>query len=209
MTTLVKYLIGAGIVVIAVLLLLNRCGNKNDIKVALLNQQATQQAQEAKSAADAGAGDVKHAEAQKIIIVQDQKGNQTIDAKIAADRARVAKLAPLPVQPATTPAATDSQPVAEPVESDREVAKDQLITDLTGALAVRDKTISDQAALIVNLNDAVTHYKGAYDDEVKADSTRQIALKAEVSAARAEKWKWGIIGFAVGAGAGYAAGRIN
>jgi hypothetical protein len=146
------------------------------------------QQQAATQSAAQGAANVQAAQVQASTVQQD-------DAQVAKDRLRVHVRVSTP----PTPGAPNPQPVVQPDPVDG--AKDQLIADLT-------KQIADQQSLIATLNLAVTHYRAAYEDEVKASNLKQIALEAQIAANKSSKWMGRIQGFAIGAAIGYAGGKL-
>jgi hypothetical protein len=128
----------------------------------------------AHSEAAKGAADVKPMQDERGQVAQDTTANQTINTKLAADWAGVANYNSRPVPGPGSPAVPTADAVAEPPESPRELAKDQLITDLNTALAGRDKTIADQAALIATTTDYGQHEHAAYtQDEAAVGELRQ------------------------------------
>jgi len=114
--------------------------------------------------ADAGKGnaDVTPMQDERKQVAKDTAADQANDPKLAADRARVASFDPRPLPGPGSPKVPAPEPVVEPPESPRELAKDQLITDLTTALAGRDKTIADQAKLNATTTDYGQHEHAAY-----------------------------------------------
>ena len=149
-----------------------------DHAVAKADQAHVQKANvdQAGAHADAAKGDadVKPMQDERAAIAKDTTANTTIDTRLAADRARVAQYHSRPVPGPGSPTVPAADAVVEPPESPRELAKDQLITDLNTALAGRDKTIADQAALIATSTDYGQHEHAAYtQDEAAVGELRQ------------------------------------
>jgi hypothetical protein len=137
-------------------------------------QKANEDQASAHSEAAAGAADVKPMQDQRAQIAEDAAANGTINTTLAADRARVASYRPRPVPDPGAPAVPAAEPVGEGMESPRELAKDQLIADLTTALAARDQQIADQAKLIATTTDYAQHEHAAYaQDDAAVNEMRQ------------------------------------
>jgi len=172
--TLKGYLIcAAGIALVVAGIFMFRDHHQDKRDQVYVQQAAADQAG-AHTDATKGEADVKPMQDQRQQVAQDAAANQTFNAKLAADRAVQVQLHPRPVMASGSPAVSAADAVAEPPESPRELAKDQLITDLTVALAGRDKTIADQAQLITTTTDYGQHEHAAYtQDDAAVGELRQ------------------------------------
>jgi hypothetical protein len=137
-------------------------------------QQANVDQADAHADAAKGAADVKPMQDERKQLTKDIAASKNIDVRLAADRVQVAKYHPRPVPGPGSPALPAVEAVAEPPESPRELAKDQMISDLNLALAARDKIIADQAKLNATTTDYGEHYQAAYtQDDAAVDQLRQ------------------------------------
>jgi hypothetical protein len=191
MTNAAKYAAAVVLVLVCTWIGLDLRGAHESKKSAAAEQQSIVQQQAATASAAQGGSNVQVAQEQAATVAQD-------DAAVARDRVKVAqhRPAPVPVPPAS-PAAPE--PAAQPVAEDDGTA--QLIAD-------QAKEIQDLKAQVATLNLAVTHYKGAYEDEAKASALKEIALQAQIAANRSSLWKGRIEGFAFGVAAGYVGGKL-
>jgi hypothetical protein len=190
MTPILKWAGIAALVIACLWVGLDLRGSHESKVSAAAEAQSIVQQQAATTSAAQGAANVQVAQNQASVVALD-------DAQVAKDMAR--RKHPLPVPPAPTPGAPDPQPAvaADPVDD----GTAQLIAD-------QAKEIVDLKAQVNALNLAVTHYKGAYEDECKASALKEIALQAQISANKSSKWVGRIEGFAIGAAVGYAGGKL-
>ncbi len=199
MTSVWKY--GVLLLAAAVLLILgfSMCGRAMGKKAQQLDQAAQILSTTGAGEADVGASDVKTAQLQRAQTVADAATIRALQVKASLDRAWIAKLSAGAVPGTGIAVPTGAQPAADAAETPREQAKDQLITDQDAQIQAQTQALADKDKLIVSLTDAVTHYKGAYDDAVKAEAAERLALQAQVAATRTAKVEYGTGGAVVGA----------
>lgn len=164
------------------------CADRRVATVA--SAQADQKAKIAAADAAQGASHGQDAQALQPRIDQDEArirddeaGNARRDAKVAQLR----KTQPSPVRPPSVPGSPDPDPVAPPLVSPLDAAKDDLIAGLKQENADLKTEIVDLKAQNTALDLEAHSYKAAAENSAAADNLRHIALDAQMAAVKSSQ----------------------